>query len=485
MVSLTGRGRTRIAVGAALAATLAGAGGAVAAQRGGTPAVSPGYMARGPVNTCFWGAPQMNVGRIDQFHVEHNIAATETDTAYYFTRMELPVGASVTLHGQYPHARFLSYTTYKSINGISGYPASALIDTEIRPDRGSGNPFVAGARRDGRKRSFTVRISGAVQPAHGGANTLYAGQAGLTGHTQQVDVLVRIYRPDRGYDGAGGVPLPIPTVTLANGVSFTGKAACTALHERSGFNFAKAVLAGEGVTPALYKSLRDSAPAPHPATNPVRWYRFFNTRRLLEPFYAGTSRANLIASLPSDVTGGFYSTPDNAYITAYVDRTIGPNRHGHNILVVHAKMPTHPDTYNREKINGSAGNQVRFWSICAYGSYANPPLLPVNSACLFDERVPTNAAGYYTIVVSLPQDRPRNATDRCGVAWMNWGTAGDGQGRETLDYLVIREQLDSPSYPQGIDKITTPDTEKQVIGAHYPTDTYMTKARFQQRGCKA
>jgi hypothetical protein len=231
--------------------------------------------------------------------------------------------------------------------------------------------------------------------------------------------------------------------------------------------------------------LRDSAPAPHPATNPVRWYRFFNTQRLLEPFYAGTSRANLIASLPSNVTGGFYSTPDNAYITAYVDRTIGPNRHGHNVLVIHAKMPTHPDTYNRQKINDSADKQVRFWSMCAYGSYANPPLLPVNSACLFDERVPTTAAGYYTIVVSLPQDRPRNATDQCGVAWMNWGTAGDGQGRKTLDYLVIREQLDAPSYAQGIDTITTPNTEQRVMGAHYPMDKYMTKAQFQQRGCKA
>ena len=148
-------------------------------------------------------------------------------------------------------------------------------------------------------------------------------------------------------------------------------------------------------------------------------------------------------------------------------------------------MPTHPHTYDRETKNRSAGTQARFWSLCNYGSYANPPLLPANSACLFDERVPTNAAGDYTMVVSLPQDRPKNATDKCGVAWMNWGTAGDGQGRATLDNLVIREQLDSTSYAQGIDKITTPDTEQRVMGAHYPKGTYMTKTQFQQRGCRA
>jgi hypothetical protein len=146
-------------------------------------------------------------------------------------------------------------------------------------------------------------------------------------------------------------------------------------------------------------------------------------------------------------------------------------------------MPTHPHTYNRETRNHSAGSQVRYWSICAYGSIANPPLLPVNAACVFDERVPTNRAGYYTIVVSRPQDRPRNAIDKCGVAWMDWGTAGDGQGRTRLDDIVIREQLDSPSYAQGIDKITTPDTERQVMGAHYPTTAYMTKSQFQKRSC--
>ena len=127
---------------------------------------------------------------------------------------------------------------------------------------------------------------------------------------------------------------------------------------------------------------------------------------------------------------------------------------------------------------------------CGSGRYATTARspgrqLPANSACLFDEEVSTDRAGYYTIVVSLPQDRPRNATEKCGVAWMDWGTAGDGQGRATLDLLFIREQLDSPSFTPGIDKVKTPDAEQQVLGAYYPKGTYMTKAQFQKRGCKA
>ena len=484
---LSGRAVRRIVAAGTLIAAAAPVGGAIAAPGGGTPAVSPGSMPRGPINTCFWRDPVINPGPIDQLRQENNFAGPSTDTPYYYTRFQLPTGARVTLHGQYPHARFMSYTTYKTISGVSGYPATALIDTQIKPDRGSVNPFQPGARRDASKRSYTVTISGAVPPAYGGArNTLYAGQAGMTGQTQQVEVVLRLYRPDRGYNGPGGVALPTPTLTLANGASTSGNAACTSLHTEAGAaKLAKTLLASEGVPPATYKALRDAAPAPHPAANPIHWYRFFNTQRLLEPFYAGTSHANLIASLPSTLTGGFYSTPNNAYIYAYADRTIGPNHQGHNILVLHAKMPTHPRTYNRETKNRSAGTQTRFWSLCNYGSYANPPLLPANSACLFDERVPTNAAGDYTMVVSLPQDRPKNATDKCGVAWMNWGTAGDGQGRATLDNLVIREQLDSRSYAQGIDKITTPDTEQRVMGAHYPKGTYMTKTQFQQRGCRA
>jgi hypothetical protein len=126
---------------------------------------------------------------------------------------------------------------------------------------------------------------------------------------------------------------------------------------------------------------------------------------------------------------------------------------------------------------------VRYWSLCTTGSIANPPLLPTDSACLFDEQVPTDPSGEYTVVVSLPEDRPKNARPHCGVAWMDWGTEGDHQGRASLDLLVMRNQLSSPTFEQSIGKVTTPGSEKEVMGAYYPTGTYVTQQEFEARGC--
>ena len=66
---------------------------------------------------------------------------------------------------------------------------------------------------------------------------------------------------------------------------------------------------------------------------------------------------------------------------------------------------------------------------------------------------------------------------------MNWGTGGDGQGRKTLDNLIIRNQLSSPTFAHAIQKVITPGTERQVMGAYLPATKYMTKAQFEQRGC--
>jgi hypothetical protein len=59
------------------------------------------------------------------------------------------------------------------------------------------------------------------------------------------------------------------------------------------------------------------------------------------------------------------------------------------------------------------GNQLRFWSLCNNQGLTSGA---TTGPCLFDEEVPIDAKRNYTIVLSLPQDRPKNATDACGVA---------------------------------------------------------------------
>jgi hypothetical protein len=102
--------------------------------------------------------------------------------------------------------------------------------------------------------------------------------------------------------------------------------------------------------------------------------------------------------------------------------------------------------------------------------------------CLYDEQVPTDADGFYTIVVSLPEDRPANANAACGVAWLDWGK-GDWLARPDLAAFVIRNQLSAPTFAESIDKVLTPGTEKQVMADFYPTSHYLTPAQFEARGC--
>lgn len=90
-------------------------------------------------------------------------------------------------------------------------------------------------------------------------------------------------------------------------------------------------------------------------------------------------------------------------------------------------------------------------------------------------------------MVSLPQDRPTNAHDRCGVAWMNYGTAGDGH-TDTTGTLLILRNLDTdanPAFLEAIQNIATPATVSSTMGPYLPTVTYMDAAQFEHKGCRS
>ncbi len=452
---------------------------------GGTPAVNPGSQGEGPTPGCFWGPGEMNVGPLDEPNETYPYRglAPDTNTDYYATTFKLAPGATVTLHGRFPYARFFSLTTYKNLNGEPGIPADSVLDENIAPDPGSVNPYKAGENRNASNRSYTITISGAVEPAEPAANTLYVGQEGHTEETQNVEVIERIYRADRGLEANGGVALPAPTYNPTEGSPVSDEAeACSDLSVVSGVESLNETKFG--VPAAQYKALRSGLPgtkepATHPAVNPIRWEKFFNSGYLVAPFYRGTADEPAIAGLNSTPTSGLYATPANAYAIGYASRLFGPNAEGQNILVLHAKMPTHPQTYNGNALSEDGATQVRYWSLCNYTGISKGALLAANSGCLFDQEVPTNANGEYTIVVSLPQDRPADARPGCGVAWMNWGTAGDGEGRPDLDLLMVRNQVSNPTFAQSIAKVEHPGEEEAVMGAYYPHGTYTDKEQYE------
>jgi hypothetical protein len=98
----------------------------------------------------------------------------------------------------------------------------------------------------------------------------------------------------------------------------------------------------------------------HPAVKHTVWYKYFNPSWMLAPYYAGTSDASMISSLPLTGTG-LGANPANGFAFAWLDRRFGPNRNGHNIAVLHGELPTTPATYAREaRMEGKT--QLRYWS---------------------------------------------------------------------------------------------------------------------------
>src|SRR5579875_1726632 len=145
--------------------------------------------------------------------LEPNVSNTlllDTNAVYWLVSYQVVPGAQLRITGEFPHARYLSWNLYDS----AARPADALSDAQIQPDPGSTNPFVPGAKRTIKRRSYTAYVDFTAPPAHPAPNTMYAG-TDATGQPNLTGTLwYRIYVPDRGRDIEGGVPLPKVQVVL-------------------------------------------------------------------------------------------------------------------------------------------------------------------------------------------------------------------------------------------------------------------------------
>ena len=157
-------------------------------------------------------------------------------------------------------------------------------------------------------------------------------------------------------------------------------------------------------------------PGDLPAYDPVRWERFFNLDYASLGVITDCTQAGWDArrAMGADPEGGFYSNRDNAYIYAHTSRKFG------EVLMLEGKLPTTPRTYEGQKRMGKG--QLRYWSVCQNESRVTTRAVD----CLADRQVPLRGDRRYTIVVTRPEDRPSNATRRCGVGWVDWGERGDG-----------------------------------------------------------
>lgn len=148
-------------------------------------------------------------------------------------------------------------------------------------------------------------------------------------------------------------------------------------------------------------------------------------------------------------------------------------------------MPTFPDTYAGKDGRGAATTQeaqTQYWSLVSCESVVTGQVVDG----LTDFQVPLDKDRNYTIVVSRPEDRPRNVTKENGMAWVKWSPRGEGidgpENRADFGMLVLRIMGNSPNWKERPDNITKPGTEEAVMGPYFPRGYYTTKAEFESKG---
>jgi hypothetical protein len=96
-----------------------------------------------------------------------------------------------------------------------------------------------------------------------------------------------------------------------------------------------------------------------------------------------------------------------------------------------------------------------------------------------------DADRHYTIVTSRLSERPSNATEQCGVAWMEFGN-GDGLegGSPDTMLLVNRVTRVDPGFKHSWFSVDKPGDERAVLGDYQPQVINLhTKAAFEALGC--
>jgi hypothetical protein len=397
------------------------------------------------------GAPQSCGWIVSPTYKSENILYPDVATLYLAALVPAPPGGRVEVTGEMPHARYFSLQTYSD----TLQPISRLHDTQIIPNKGSVNPYLRGADRNAKHRSYTVSVVAGKAPAKGGPrNTLYQTNAsGESGYA----IVLRVYAADKGDTLDGNVPAPTLSVVTSGGQKLTVPTCPDLLPDTTAVNQLLTALP-EPVSPPTQILAQ---PTPD-------WHKYVNAPSSLltvytdNPLTAGTLTDQLTV-LAEKLRAGFGENIDNKYIYSGLSTEYG------DVVVLHGKLPTTPKTFNHEARMGTG--QMRYWSMCT-GNQAT-----MTYGCLYDEQVPAQAKGYFTIVISPTQDRPADARAKCGVGWIPWGPLP-----QTL--ILMRNMLPAASFKHSVQDATL-TTVRKVLGPYYPSGRYYrTAAAFDAaHGC--
>lgn len=422
----------------------------------------------GSLKTCFWPGPRTRPGIYttdpDAFYIENQFS--DSGTTYMWSSLQLPEHAKLVLKGRFPHMRHWNFSLYTQDGGFS---TNGLTDTEINPDAGSSNPFRTDVRRDVTARSYTIQIVNGKAPANPQANTLYTySEAG-----KPMPIVMRNYVPDAGADVLGNVALPEVELQYDDGRVVSGEAACAATNTE---------FRGKQVPVTLSQSLwrflthaltSDAMVAPAHDFNVEGMEAFFNRIHVTFNLFAPS-----IAALNKEPShkGGWYPNPATRYGYKFLNYRLG------EVYAIRGKLPVTPLTYHNDG-SPARKSEMLYWSMCSNMGLATG----MNIDCLYDEELEPllDKDRHYTIAITRLADRPANASEQCGVAWMEFGN-GDGVEGGSPDTMILvnRETRVAPTFEHSWFSVPRPGAEHEVLGDYQPQVINLRrKAAFEALGC--
>jgi len=408
----------------------------------------------------------------------------DAGTSYFDAWFFLPKNGRLIIEGEYGHQRYFSYTAAVRLPGHQLGYGDGLIDRDIKPLPGSTNPFDPKNNRDVTHRHYAVYLINGKVPKHERdrePNTIYTGSDHIENY---VHLELRNYIPDVGYDATGCVPLDeldgygLPRVSLElDGKTFTGKVMRDILRAKTKEEYPGSTVE-DWVKKVRNSYSPESAPSLPLAAEPYYFQRFWNTGYSADGAFI-LDPIERLKLCPVDDSGGLNASPDIVYVFAYVSLARG------KVFVVKAKMPKHSKTKHGQK-KWDKHDQLRYWSASSGGA------LPSGWGwdTVYDEEMPLDDNGKFTLVMSWPEDRPVNARVECGVQWLDFGS-GEGRyigARNWVNILYMRYQHISKTWRESPANIPKPTLENpipldhQVMQDYYPFAKYMSKAEFEALG---
>ncbi len=274
---------------------------------------------------------------------------TDLNAAYYYYLFSAEDNQDLRFEfkGEFPHARYMSFTLYDE----GQLPVDALHDVDINPDPWNRNPFRPGVDRTVANRSYTVQMVPEGSAHAGEPNTLV-----ISDEVKTAVLLMRVYLPDDGQPLDGGVGMPS--------------------------------------TSTFYDATGETAPGP--AWMDVGDYRDTTIRELLEmQEYVHAYRDALSPYVESWSVDESYFLPQ--YGSPYVWTSLDYYPELGDIAVMRFRAPTFTDT------SGGGGEftgeeDVRYFSVSVAASWTT-----ITQRTIHDSELVIDEDGFVNLVIGAPR----------------------------------------------------------------------------------